>query len=88
MTEVEAGEVPRTYLWWAVAATAVCFFPLGVVAVIFAIKTMSALERGDLAAANTLSRLTLRWLKITVVVGIVLNGLILLIFGFMGAFSS
>ena len=50
MTEVEevAEVAPRTYLWWAVAATALCFFPFGIVALIFAIKTIAAVDRSDL----------------------------------------
>ncbi len=90
MTEVEATaqEVPRTYLWWVVAATALCFFPFGIVALIFSLKTMSAVDRGDLEVAIKSSKRTRRWLKITVIVGFVINALILLIFGFMGAFST
>lgn len=90
MTEVEgvATQAPRTYLWWAVAATAICFFPFGIVALIFAIKTLSAVDRGDLDAAMNSSKNARRWLKITVIVGVVINGLILVIFGFMGAFST
>ncbi|CAB4672235.1 unannotated protein [freshwater metagenome] len=90
MTEVEevAEVAPRTYLWWAVAATALCFFPFGIVALIFAIKTIAAVDRSDLDAANKSSKLARRWLKITVIVGVIVNGLILIIFGFMGAFST
>lgn len=86
--EVVANAAPRTYLWWAVAATALCFFPFGIVALIFSIKTMAAVDRGDLDAASRSSNLARRWLKITVILGVVINGLILVIFGFMGAFSS
>ena len=88
MTEVEevAEVAPRTYLWWAVAATALCFFPFGIVALIFAIKTIA--DRSDLDVANKSSKLARRWLKITVIVGVIVNGLILIIFGFMGAFST
>lgn len=86
--EVVANAAPRIYLWWAVAATALCFFPFGIVALIFSIKTMAAVDRGDLDAASRSSSLARRWLKITVILGVVINGLILVIFGFMGAFSS
>ena len=86
--EVVANAAPRAYLWWAVAATALCFFPFGIVALIFGIKTIAAVDRGDLEAAGKSSKLARRWLKITVILGVVINGLILVIFGFMGAFSS
>jgi uncharacterized membrane protein YidH (DUF202 family) len=86
--ELEAGVAPKTYLWWAVAATALCFFPFGIVALVFAIRTLSALDRGDVPAAEKSSARARRWLKITVIVGLVINGLLLVIFGFMGAFST
>ena len=86
--ELEAVAAPKTYLWWAVAATALCFFPFGIVALIFAIRTMSAFDRGDVLAAEKSSARARRWLKITIIVGLVINGLLLVIFGFMGAFST
>jgi len=90
MTEIELEPLaaPKTYLWWAVVATALCFFPFGIVALIFSIRTISAVDRGDLAAAQESSLPARRWLKITIIVGLVVNGLLLVIFGFMGAFST
>jgi len=86
--EIEPGVAPKTYLWWAVVATAFCFFPFGIVALIFAIKTISAFDRGDVQAAEKSSARARRWLKVTIIVGLIINGLLLVIFGFMGAFST
>jgi hypothetical protein len=49
---------------------------------------MSAFDRGDILAAESSSARARRWLKITIIVGLVVNGLLLVIFGFMGAFST
>lgn len=78
---------PKTYLWWAIGATALCFAPVGVIAIWFAVRTMSAVERGDDDRAARSSRLARRWLVATLVVGGVLEGILLVIFGLMGAFS-
>lgn len=93
MTEIEptthdTTAAPRTYLWWAIGATALCFLPLGLVAIWFGLRTMRAVDRGDLAAAARSSRIARRWLIATAAVGLTLNLLLLVIFGLMGAFSS
>ena len=93
MTEIEptaheTPATPRTYLWWAVGATALCFLPFGLVAIWFGLRTMQAADRDDLAAAARSSRIARRWLIVTAVVGLALNLLLLVIFGLMGAFSS
>ena len=57
-------------------------------AIWFGLRTMQALDRGELAAAAQSSRIARRWLIATAAVGLVLNLLLLVIFGLMGAFSS
>ena len=38
---------PNNWLIWAILSTVCCFFPLGIVAIVFAAKVDSAWERGD-----------------------------------------
>ena len=94
MTELEQSPPtqppgpPRTYIWWAIAATAFCFAPIGIVAIWFGYRTMRAIARDDLDAARKSSRAARRWLIITVVIGFLINLILLVIFGLMGAFST
>jgi len=90
MTELEQDDAsaPRTYLWWGIAATALCFAPLGLVTLWFALRTMSAVNRDDLEKAARSSSLARRWLRITIIVGFAVNLILLLVFGLMGAFST
>jgi len=84
----DSSAPPRTYLWWAIAATAFCFAPFGLVAIWFGYRSLRAFEHEDPDAAQRASRIARRWLIITVIVGFIVNLLLLLIFGFMGAFST
>lgn len=84
----ETGAPPRAYLWWAIAATAFCFAPFGLVAIWFGYRSLRAIDHEDLDAAARASGSARRWLIITVILGLILNLLLLLIFGFMGAFST
>lgn len=84
----EATAAPRSYVWWSIAATGFCFFPLGVVAIWFGLRTLRAIDLDDPKKAERSSRLARRWLIITVIVGFIINLALLVIFGLMGAFSS
>jgi hypothetical protein len=90
MTEPDEATpaVPRTYLWWAVGATALCFAPLGILTLFFAIRTLSRINHDDLDGAARWSRQARRWLIITVIVGLVVNLALLVVLGLLGAFST
>lgn len=90
MTEPDEATtaVPRTYLWWAVAATALCFAPLGILTLFFAVRTLSRINHDDLEGAARWSRLARRWLIITVVIGVIVNLVLLVVLGLLGAFST
>ncbi len=79
---------PRTYLGWAVAATVLCFLPLGLVALFFGLRTSSAVADGRLDDAVRSSRRARRWIVATVIVGgltyLAIVGSLLL----LGAFST
>ena len=79
---------PRTYLGWSLAATVLCFLPVGVVALVYGIRTGNAAAAGRSEDAARLSRSARRWLVATVVVGLALwlglAGAVLL----LGSFSS
>ena len=87
-TESETPRPPRTYIWWAIAATAFCFAPLGVVAIFFGYRTLRWIDLDNAERAERSSRLARRWLIVTVVVGLLINLTLLVVFGLMGAFST
>ena len=83
-----AGEVPPTYLGRAIAATACCFLPLGLVAVYFGWRSAKATASGDLAGAAQSSKVARRWLIAAVIIGVLLDLLIVVALGLLGAFPS
>ena len=72
----------RTWLWPSAIAAALCFLPLGIVAVIYGIRADAALGRGDYAAATRSARVARRWFVVTVVVGIIVE--LALVVAFLG----
>jgi sterol desaturase/sphingolipid hydroxylase (fatty acid hydroxylase superfamily) len=77
-------EVPRTYLGWSLVAAVLCFLPIGLVAAWFGLRVQSAVQAGDLPAAERASRWARRWLIVTVAVGVgiyVVIGATLLLLG-------
>ncbi|MDO9486507.1 MAG: CD225/dispanin family protein [Actinomycetota bacterium] len=86
--QTEAAAPPRSFIWWSIAATALCFAPLGIVAIWFSFRTLRAIDHDDLAKAKRSSRVARRWLIAAVVVGFIINLTLLVIFGLMGAFST
>ena len=84
----QATSAPRSYIWWAIAATALCFAPFGIVAIWYGYRTLRAVELNDESRARRSSRLAARWLIITVAVGLLINLALLVIFGLIGAFST
>lgn len=84
----DAGKPPRTYLVWSALATALLFLPLGLIALIFSLRTEVLLRRGEVDRARKSSRIALVLTIVTVVVGVlvyvvVIGGLLAL-----GAFSG
>lgn len=90
MSEPEQEQIapPRTYLWWAIAATALCFAPLGILTLVLSVRTISRINHDDLEGAARWSRRTRRWLIATAIVGGIINLALLVILGLLGAFST
>jgi hypothetical protein len=77
-----------THLGWAVASAMLCFLPLGLIAVLYALSANKALAAGDLDRAARKARVAKRWLVLTIVVGLVVDLFLLAGFVLLGAFSS
>ena len=79
---------PRDHLGWALAATVLCFLPLGLVALYFGLRTNRAVAEGRVADAGRDSRRTRAWLIVTVVVGLLVWATLALAVLLLGAFSG
>ena len=78
---------PRTYLGWGIAATVLCFLPLGLVALYEGIGVDRAIADGQPELAARRSRRARRWLVATIVVGVVIWLVIGVAMAMLGAFS-
>jgi len=68
----------RTNLVWAIAALLICFWPAGIVAVVYAVKARNRLRSGDHVAAIRYSRLAKTWSWIALIVAfVILIGLVI-----------
>ena len=67
---------------------ALFFLPLGVVAVVFALKSRHLIEHNDLERAATASRMARRFMILTYLTGGLIYLLLILAFLALGAFSS
>lgn len=83
----KATAVPSTHLNAAIAVTVLCFLPLGVVAIVYALRTADALSDGDLDRAQQAAGRARRWVRIAFVVGLVVWAFLLAIFLLLGAFG-
>ena len=83
----DAQRAPRTYLVWSAAATILCLFPLGLVAVGYGLACHRALNADDLDCARRRSRVARRWLIAAVVSGLVINGILAVTLIALGGFS-
>ena len=76
-----AGEVcPPTYLALAIFSLACCFWPLGIVAIVYASKVKSLFLQGLASEARDASNKARMWSIIAIVVGIVINIITLCIY--------
>jgi heme/copper-type cytochrome/quinol oxidase subunit 2 len=79
--------VVRTYLGWAVAATVLCFLPLGLVGVYFGWRTQQDAAQGRLEAAAHHSQVAKGWVIATIVIGLAIYAFLSVVFALLGAFS-
>jgi hypothetical protein len=66
------GTVPRvpSYMGWAIATLILCFWPTGIVAVVYASQVGSKLSLGDIAGAQESSRKAKTWCWVTFGIGV------------------
>lgn len=88
MSEMPIARPPRTYLGWSLAATVLCFLPLGLVSLYEGYRAAQAIDTGDLEVATARSRRARRWLIATLVVGVLVDLLLIAVLVLMGAFAS
>jgi len=62
----------RTHLGWAIAALIVCFWPAGLVGVVYAVRARARLREGDYEAAARYARLAKTWSWVSLAVAIVI----------------
>jgi|BarGraIncu00222A_1022003.scaffolds.fasta_scaffold00130_8 hypothetical protein len=60
---------PPNYLVWAILATVLCFWPLGLVAIVFSTQVNTKWARGDVQGAQASSRKARTFAIVTTVVG-------------------
>lgn len=90
MSEPENPPAPpiRTYLGWALAATVLCFLPLGLVSLYFGLRASQAVAEGRTEDAARKSRVARRWLIAAIAVGLLVYLVFAIAFAALGAFSS
>lgn len=83
-----AEPAPRTYLAWALAATMLCFLPLGLVALFYGLRVNRAVAEGRLADARHDSVIARGWLWAAIVIGLLVWAFLAVAFALLGAFSD
>ena len=79
---------PRSYLGWSLAATVLCFLPLGLVATYYGFRANRAvLEDRPVDAAHA-SHVARGWLIATIVLGLLIDLFIVVVLALLGAFSA
>ncbi len=84
----DSGNSPSAHLGWAIVVAALGFLPLGVIAIIQALRTTSALRAGDLVSARKRARSAKRWIIGTAVVAVLVDLAIVGSLLLLGAFAS
>lgn len=79
---------PHDYLGWGLAATVLCFLPMGLVALYFGLRTNRAMAEGRVEDAQRDSRRARGWLVATAVVGLLVWASLVLVVLLLGAFSG
>jgi hypothetical protein len=82
------GEAPPTYLGWAIAATALCFLPFGLVGAYYGWRSAEAANIGDGPKAERYSKVARRWIITAVIIGLLLDLVIVGALGLLGAFPT
>ncbi len=69
---MSAAEGPiSNYFWPALAATVFCFFPFGILAIVYAVRANQSLARGDYQGALAASKSAKIWCWVSVALGLV-----------------
>ena len=82
------GEAPPTYLGWAIAATALCSLPFGLVGAYYGWRSAEAANIGDGLMAERYSKVARRWIITAVVCGLLVDLVIVGALGLLGAFPT
>ncbi|MFI8889532.1 CD225/dispanin family protein [Streptomyces paradoxus] len=61
---------PPTYLVWAILVTLFCFFPTGIVAIVFSSQVSAKTNAGDIVGAAEASRKSRLWIIVSLAVGV------------------
>lgn len=88
---MQMGPPPQNYLVWAILATILCCWPLGVPAIIFSSQVNSKWAAGDRAGAIESARKAksfAMWSAIVTVIGVVLYVIFVVIVAAAGTTSS
>jgi hypothetical protein len=69
---------PPNYLLWAILATFLCFFPLGIVSIVYSAQVNAKWASGDVQGAQASSRKAKTFAIVTAVVGLVAEVIVFL----------
>lgn len=67
------------YLILSIISTVCCCLPFGIVGIVYAAKINTAVNTGDIEGANRAARLAKIWIIVSVVVGVIVNGLMMVV---------
>lgn len=77
----------RPFLPWAIASMVLCFLPLGLVSVVYAVRSQSAMDAGEPELAVARRRVARRWAIAALVVGLLVDLVIVAFLLLLGAFG-
>ena len=78
-------EKPKNYLIEAILVTIFCCLPPGIAAIIYAAKVNSAYENGNIEEAREASQNAAKWVKYSLIAGVIFIILYFMIFVIAGA---
>ncbi len=79
-----AEPCPPTNLGWAIAATVLCCIPVGIVAIIYALKVTNKYREGDIEGAKRASETGAWWCIASIILGIICQPLMSMLPAIMG----